>query len=132
MVQVVSILEVPKILMSVSFQPNDVSGAQYSELLSCTLYPTACMQVNLQWGCKYDYCGYIITGLEYYWTGLYTFLWGFQWLQVPQWICIPSQNDKISSKNHPLTCSMALTCSRLLLYMKQYKSDRRNHQVTIR
>ena len=35
MVQVVSILEVPRILVSVSFQSNDVSGAQYSELLFC-------------------------------------------------------------------------------------------------
>ena len=37
MVQVVSILEVPKMLMSVSFQSNDVSGAQYSELLFCSV-----------------------------------------------------------------------------------------------
>ena len=28
-------LEVPRILVSVSFQSNDVNGAQYSELLFC-------------------------------------------------------------------------------------------------
>ena len=34
-VQVVSMLEVLRILVSVSFQSNDVNGAQYPELLFC-------------------------------------------------------------------------------------------------
>ena len=34
-VQVVSMLEVLRILVSVSFQSNDVNGAQYSKLLFC-------------------------------------------------------------------------------------------------
>ena len=96
-----------------------IAGNQYTK--ECTANHNNYRVVYNQWNELLNSCG-LNTGMDYrYWTDILVLVFlhilggliDFHWLQVPQGICSPSQNGKISSKNHPLTCSMALICSSL-------------------